>query len=157
MPAVPLYSVNGHPLLEDDALALASERLAELTMVAERLLGLRGATATVFTGEEGEEAQRYVAMQVSLMAAADPRQFLLERYSIGTEDLQYREGVMMHPAAVAGVEALYSDLEATAEDVAATAWPIIGGWRTGSGVSPFPAIGERTEAAANARRNRGLG
>lgn len=157
MPAVPLYPVDGHPLLEDDALALASERLAEMTMVAERLLELRGGTAVVFVGEEEEEAKRYVAMQVSLMAAADPRQYLLEQYGIGSESLNYREGVLMHPAAVAGVSALYQDLEATGDAPTVPAWPVTGGWRTGSGVAPYPATAERNTAARNAERNRGLG
>lgn len=153
----PLYPVAGHPLLEGDAVALGSEALSELTMVAERVLGLRGGGAVVLTGDEAAEVTRAVALQVSLAAAQDPESFLLTSVGRGSETMDYRDGVLVHPTAQQIVDAVFADLEAEAGGDE-PAWPVLGGWRTSGNAAAWGARAERYNASPlNAARNRGLG
>lgn len=124
-----LYAVEGHPLLQGDALALTPEELQEQVAVAERALGLRGPGSIVFTGEAALDAARYVAMQVTLQASQDAESFLTSQTARGTDTLTYREGVLVHPVALAGVEQLYAELDAGLT-VDQPTYPIFPGWRS---------------------------
>ena len=149
------YPVEGHPLLEEDALALDANQLREWAYVAERVLGLRGPNATLFTGDAALEAARAVAMQVSLLAAKDPETYFAERVGRGSEDMYYREGFVIHPLAEQIVADLYAEVEEEAA-VPEPGFPIVGSRRFPSGAAGT-ARAEYDMAERNAQRNRGLG
>ncbi len=118
-----LYPVNGHQLLSAEAAALADDALEAETRVAERLLGLRG---TAFTGADVADAEDAVALQVSLQVASDPESYVAESVTRGSRSMSYRDGVLVHPRAVAIVGPL---LEAAGAASGGSAWATIQSFR----------------------------
>jgi len=112
---------------------LTGQPLREHTELAERVLGLRDVAGGVLDLDPIADAaiindlKRYLALQVALQAATDPEAFLASRTERGTEVLDYRDGVIVHPVSLAGVQAILDEL-ATEEDTTPV-YPPIGGWR----------------------------
>lgn len=117
-----LYPIDGHPLLSATAAALAPDVLEAQALVAERMLGLRG---TAYTGDDADDAASAVALQVSLQVAKDPESYIASSVTRGSRSLTYRDGVVLHPDAVAMVAALVT----IATVGAAGQWPAITSFR----------------------------
>jgi hypothetical protein len=94
-----IFDIAAHPLL--DPADLSGTLLQELTELAEFVLGLRGSVAGDFDADETKDLRRALALQVSLMAAADPEAYLASRVDRAGEGVTYREGVILHPTAEA--------------------------------------------------------
>jgi hypothetical protein len=110
MPAF-YYDISEHPFLSRQAKALGPKRLAAEQRVAERLLELAG---TTFADEDKDVAQDYVAMQVSIQVARDPRSYVATTIGKGSRTITYREGTPIHPLAEDGVQKLLAKLEPAA-------------------------------------------
>jgi hypothetical protein len=114
---------------------LTGDLLREQAAIAERLLELRGAGTTVFTGAEAADAARAVALQISLQMAADPESFIAFSVGRGAESIVYRRDIQtgsmaaLHPIAVSIVDQLYAEIEGEAGAPEKPAWPIMGPWR----------------------------
>lgn len=155
MPTTPWYPVPAnHPLLGEDALELDAAGLREWGLVAERLLEVRGADLTVMTGDAAQDLIRAVALQVSVLAATDPLAVIANATGVGSESIDYRDGLPLHPQAVAIVNQVFAEAEVT-ESGDSGGWPIFGGFRGPR--SAGTARAEQATADALARRNRGLG
>lgn len=99
-----IWDLSGHALL--DPPDLAGAELAEQTGLAEFVLGLRPYSAGDFDATESADLQRALALQVSLQSAASPEAYLAESVGRSGESVSYREGVILHPAAAAIVDAI---------------------------------------------------
>ena len=126
---MPIWPVDNHPFLPA---GLTGEPLREHTELAERTLGLRDTAGAVLDldpvadAEVIKDLKRYLALQVALQAAQDPEAFFMLSVGRGTETIDYRDGVLVHPVAWEGVQGLL--LEYAGEEDQ-QAYPVIGGWR----------------------------
>lgn len=127
---MPIWPLDGHPFLTP---GLTGTVLKEHTELAERVLRLRDSAGPVITLDPTADAsaiadvRRFLALQVSLQAAQDPEAWLAEHVERGTETIDYRLGVVVHPVADEGVAQIIAEYASVVEED--EAWPITGGWR----------------------------
>lgn len=97
-----IWSIEGHPLL--DPPDLTGNELKEQTELAEFVLGLRGKVPGDFDPAQTADLRRALALQVSLQVAADVEAYLAKSVGRSGESVTYRDGIILHPTALAIVE-----------------------------------------------------
>lgn len=107
------FDISDSPQLTREAKLKGGKRLASEQRVAERALGLAGLAEAIEAKDPDDllAAQDYIAMQVSLQMARNPKSYLASAITTGSRSTTYRDGVMLHPMAEDGAAAIIAKLE----------------------------------------------
>ena len=125
---MPLWNLEGHVKLPPN---VTGPLLVEEAEQAEMLLGLRGHTVGEFDAVQVRDLKRALCLQIALQTEQDPEAFLAESVGRAGEDIDYRDGVVVHPAAAAIVERVLEEIAPAEPEGTAGEFVIVPGLRGG--------------------------